>query len=177
MTRLSSPAGSGLSHPGGVAVAEPFPSPADDSIIATSANTTPGNAGGGEYASTLSRPNSADDGGGEMSGHLVPPRSGGGGGRDGGRGEGGTPLSRTASSFSPQGESSTTGESGGLKRARDRRADRRKKKDPFEALEERLLDGFSLESITRQLERQDETLQKGVRRTLKRFVSLGLRIS
>ncbi|CAM9593530.1 unnamed protein product [Ectocarpus sp. 12 AP-2014] len=52
---------------------------------------------------------------------------------------------------------------GGLKRARDRRADRRKKKDPFEALEERLLDGFSLESITKRLQQQDETLQKGVR--------------
>lgn len=55
------------------------------------------------------------------------------------------------------------GATSGLKRARDRRADRRKKKDPFEALEERLLDGFSLESITRQLQQQDETLQKGVR--------------
>lgn len=54
---------------------------------------------------------------------------------------------------------------GGAKRARDRRADRRKKKDPFEALEERLLDGFSLESITKRLQQQDETLQKGVRKT------------
>lgn len=52
---------------------------------------------------------------------------------------------------------------GGLKRGRDRRADRRKKKDPFEALEARLLDGFGLESITRRLEQQDEILQKGVR--------------
>lgn len=56
------------------------------------------------------------------------------------------------------------GATGGVKRARDRRADRRKKKDPFEALEERLLDGFSVESITKQLQQQDETLQKGVRR-------------
>ena len=54
------------------------------------------------------------------------------------------------------------GATGGVKRARDRRADRRRKKDPFEALEERLLDGFSLESITKQLQQQDETLQKGV---------------
>lgn len=55
------------------------------------------------------------------------------------------------------------GSTGGFKRARDRRADRRKKKDPFEALEERLLDGFSVESITKRLQQQDETLQKGVR--------------
>lgn len=58
------------------------------------------------------------------------------------------------------------GATGGGKRARDRRADRRKKKDPFEALEERLLDGFSLESITKLLQQQDQTLQKGVRRAV-----------
>lgn len=56
------------------------------------------------------------------------------------------------------------GGGGGLKRAKARRADRRKKNDPFEALGERLLDGFSLESITRQLEREDETLLKGVKK-------------
>lgn len=66
-------------------------------------------------------------------------------------------------SFAAGGVVGGAGATGGLKRARDRRADRRKKKDPFEALEERLLDGFSLESITKQLQQQDETLQKGVR--------------
>lgn len=61
------------------------------------------------------------------------------------------------------GHAGGAGATGGVKRARDRRADRRRKKDPFEALEERLLDGFSLESITKRLQQQDETLQKGVR--------------
>lgn len=72
---------------------------------------------------------------------------------------GGTPLSATVGSTLG---STAGGVGGGLKRARDRRADRRRKKDPLEALEARLLDGFSLESITRQLERQDEILLKGV---------------
>ncbi|CAM9869182.1 unnamed protein product [Ectocarpus sp. 6 AP-2014] len=87
---------------------------------------------------------------------------GGGGGCGGGlsRMPSSNTLALAAGGFAAGGAG---GAIGGLKRARDRRADRRKKKDPFEALEERLLDGFSLESITKRLQQQDETLQKGVR--------------
>lgn len=85
----------------------------------------------------------------------------------GGGGRGGLSRVPSANTFGDTGLFSMTigggAAAGGLKRARDRRADRRRKKDPLEALEERLLEGFSVESITRRLEQQDETLQKGVR--------------
>lgn len=111
----------------------------------------------------------------EMSGELALEGTGrpAGGGSErntslgGGGGLSRTPSSNTlalaAGGFAAGGAG---GAISGLKRARDRRADRRKKKDPFEALEERLLDGFSLESITKRLQQQDETLQKGVRLTI-----------
>lgn len=114
----------------------------------------PGDNGAG--ARSPSRPGSPDKGGAGRLGSPPP-------------GDAGAGLTRGASAhgFVESGVSSGTAAGlvagAGLKRTRDRRADRRKKKDPFEALEERLLDGFSLESILRQLERQDETLQKGVR--------------
>lgn len=64
---------------------------------------------------------------------------------------------------------SSTGSGGvpssGLKKGRFRRPNRRKNKDdPFQALEEMLMERFSVESITRKLEREDETLQRGVSR-------------
>ena len=139
-----------------------------------------GGGGGGGYGGVP--PTSSDGGVGRGFGSMSPgsPEAGGGRGGEGGRlsravsghafGDSGSlawatgTLSGTAGSGCTSGGGGGGGGGGGLKRARDRRADRRRKKDPFEALEERLLDGFSLESITRQLEREDETLQKGVRR-------------
>lgn len=135
----------------------------------SSAGTTVGDqAAGGECAGSASRPESAEA---QVGG------AGMGTGREGNAGDGsrgGGKLSEErgllvhAASSIALGElrmstilGSTNG--GGLKRVRDRRADRRRKRDPFEALEERLLDAFSPESILRQLERQDETLLKGVR--------------
>lgn len=68
-------------------------------------------------------------------------------------------------SFSSVGSNTGSGgvPSNGLKKGRCRRPNRRKNKDdPLQALEEMLMESFSVESITRQLEREDETLQKGV---------------
>lgn len=155
-TFITTPIPEGSAHPG---------SPAPSRM------STPGGeaaaAEGGEGAAHLDGAMRARDG--------IPPAGGGGGatesmGNVGGR----AGLSRVASShaFGESGLLSATASGlaggagatcGGAKRARDRRADRRRKKDPFEALEERLLDGYSLESITKRLQQQDETLQKGVR--------------
>lgn len=70
-------------------------------------------------------------------------------------------------SFSSVGSSTGSGglPSNGLKKSRCRRPNRRKNKDdPLQALEDMLMESFSVESITRQLEREDETLQRRVSR-------------
>eukprot|EP00752_Nemacystus_decipiens_P017779 g15940.t2 len=150
-----SPGPSRMSTPGGEAAA-----------TAAAAATATAAAESGESAVSL-------DGATRASGGV--PSAGSGGGAAERRGTSGGPggLGRVPSAHTfgepglfmatVSGLASGAGAISGAKRARDRRADRRKKKDPFEALEERLLDGFSLESITKQLRQQDETLQKGVR--------------
>lgn len=146
------------------------PAPSGKSSVGTTAGD-PSGAPDGAYGSPRpSSPRARSDfpgvgvSGGQASTGLLPP------GGSGNAREGFSPLQRGSSvamlvdhgvpSSVPL--SGGSGGGGGLRRARDRRADRRRKKDPLEALEERLLDGFNMESITRQLERQDETLLKGV---------------
>lgn len=154
--------------------------PGDDKILpppSSPAVSAKSSSGAGTVVGELPDVAAATSGAGSSYYRPDTPEKGrGGGGGEGGGGGGGAgalllPRMTSSQTFGESGllpswtsvSSFAGGTGGGLKRARDRRADRRKKKDPFEALEERLLDGFSLESITRQLELQDETLQKGVR--------------